>query len=47
MMQSSQVVVVCGIGALTLESVQLEGSTRQSARDFINGRPQLIGSILI
>jgi methionyl-tRNA formyltransferase len=47
LLQSSQVVVACGIGALTLESVQLEGSTRQGARDFINGRPQLIGSVLV
>ena len=47
LLQSSQIVVVCGSGALALESVQLEGSTRQSARDFINGRPQLIGSVLI
>lgn len=46
LLQSSQVVVVCGDGALTLESVQLEGSTRQGARDFINGRPQFIGSVL-
>lgn len=46
-LQSAQVLVVCGSGALTLESVQLEGSTRQSARDFINGRPRLIGSVLL
>ena len=47
LLQASQVVVTCGTGALVLESVQLEGSTRQSARDFINGRPQLIGSVLV
>ncbi len=46
-LQFSQVVVVCGLGALTLESIQLEGSTRQSARDFINGHPQLINSVLV
>jgi methionyl-tRNA formyltransferase len=46
MLQNNQVIVACGDGALTLESVQLEGATRQSARDFINGRPQFIGSVL-
>jgi methionyl-tRNA formyltransferase len=44
---ASQAVVQCSDSALTLETVQLEGSTRQSARDFINGRPQLIGSVLV
>lgn len=44
--QNAQVLISCGVGALVLESIQLEGSTRQSARDFVNGRPQLIGSIL-
>jgi methionyl-tRNA formyltransferase len=45
--QSSQILVACGGGALTLESIQLEGSTRQSARDFVNGRPTFIGSLLV
>ncbi len=38
--------VSCGSGALALETVQLEGSTRQSARDFVNGRPAFIGATL-
>ena len=45
-LHANQVVVACGEGSLTLESIQLEGSTRQSAKDFVNGRPALIGSIL-
>ncbi len=41
------VCVSCGTGAIALETVQLEGSTRQSARDFVNGRPAFIGATLV
>lgn len=43
---ADMVCVSCGTGALALEKVQLEGSTRQSARDFVNGRPAFIGAVL-
>jgi methionyl-tRNA formyltransferase len=43
---AGMVCVSCGDGALALETVQLEGSTRQSVRDFVNGRPTFIGALL-
>lgn len=43
---ADMVCISCGTGALALETVQLEGSTRQSARDFVNGRPAFIGAVL-
>lgn len=44
---ASEIVVSCGKGALALESIQLEGSSVQNARAFINGRPGLVGSTLV
>jgi methionyl-tRNA formyltransferase len=41
------VVVSCGTGAVALETVQPEGRSRMSARDLLNGRPGLVGSVLI
>jgi methionyl-tRNA formyltransferase len=38
--------VHCGEGALVLETIQLEGAKRMSARDFGNGRPTFVGSQL-
>lgn len=46
-LRNKEFLVVCGMGALSLESVQPEGSTIQSARDYLNGHAGIGGSILI
>ena len=38
--------VATGDGALQVEQLQLEGSTKQSARDFLNGHPTIVDGIL-
>ncbi|MCC6934319.1 MAG: methionyl-tRNA formyltransferase [Candidatus Yanofskybacteria bacterium] len=45
-LRGTEVCVVCGEGMVALETIQLEGSTRQQARDFVNGRPAFIGAVL-
>jgi methionyl-tRNA formyltransferase len=40
------IVIKCGSEMLVLEDLQLEGKQKISASDFINGRPEFIGSIL-
>ncbi|MCC6405171.1 MAG: methionyl-tRNA formyltransferase [Candidatus Yanofskybacteria bacterium] len=45
-LHGSEVCVVCGTGMLALETIQLEGGTRQQARDFVNGRPAFVGAVL-
>jgi methionyl-tRNA formyltransferase len=45
-LQGKSVIVVCGQGGLALETVQLEGSPAMGIRDFVNGRPAFIGSVL-
>ncbi len=38
--------VMTGEGAIILEEVQLEGKSRVAVKDFVNGYPEFIGSIL-
>jgi methionyl-tRNA formyltransferase len=46
-LQGDEVVISCGNEAVALEVMQLEGSTRQNARDFLNGHPSFVGGILL
>jgi methionyl-tRNA formyltransferase len=46
MLIGTELVVTCGSGAVALEVLQLEGATRQQARDFLNGHPLLTDGIL-
>lgn len=45
-LHGGELAVVCGQGALAIETLQLQGSTRQSAKDFLNGHPAIIDSLL-
>jgi methionyl-tRNA formyltransferase len=46
-LDGGQLAVACGTGLLALETVQLDGAKRQNTRDFLNGHPSFIGSMLI
>lgn len=39
-------IVRCGAGALSLTELQLPGAKRLSARDYLNGKPMPVGSLL-
>lgn len=39
--------VACSEGAVAVEVLQLEGSTRQNARDFLNGHSSFVGDMLV
>ncbi len=41
-----KIAVRCGLGIVFLEELQPEGKSRMSVRDFINGKPEFIGSVL-
>ena len=41
-----EIAVQTGEGPIVLEEIQLEGKKASSARDFVNGHPDFIGSIL-
>ncbi|NTW30529.1 MAG: methionyl-tRNA formyltransferase [Candidatus Moranbacteria bacterium] len=41
-----KIAVRCGLGIVFLEELQPEGKGRMSTRDFINGKPEFIGSVL-
>jgi methionyl-tRNA formyltransferase len=45
-LHGSSVAVACAASALVLETVQLEGGARMQVRDFVNGRPAFIGSVV-
>lgn len=44
---AQEFIVACGSGALRLTDVQLEGSKRMSAREFLRGRTINVGKMLI
>jgi methionyl-tRNA formyltransferase len=44
--ENKKLAVTCGQDALILEEIQLEGKRQMAAREFINGHPWIIGSIL-
>lgn len=46
LLRGSELLVACGEGALIIEVLQLEGSTRQDARTFLNGHSDLVSSVL-
>lgn len=46
MKAEKKLAVACGQDALILEEVQLEGKRRMTAKEFLNGYPQIIGLIL-
>lgn len=41
-----RLLVATGKGSIVLERLQLEGSTKQSARDFYNGHPSIVDGML-
>jgi len=41
-----KIAVQTGEGPLVLEEIQLEGKSKSNARDFVNGYPDFIGSVL-
>lgn len=45
-LHAGTVAVACQESALALETVQPEGGSRMSARDFANGRPSFVGSVV-
>lgn len=45
-LHSEELAVACGQGALAIETLQLQGSTRQSAKDFLNGHSAFVDSRL-
>lgn len=46
MLVGTDLVVCCTQGAVALEVIQLEGSTRQHVRDFLNGHPSFADGML-
>lgn len=47
MLVGTVLAVACGQGAVAVEVLQLEGSTRQNARDFLNGHSSFVGDMLV
>lgn len=44
--QNSEIVVTCGKNALVIKKLQLEGGTILTAKEFLNGHKEFIGSVL-
>ena len=44
--EKKELAVACAQNALILKEVQLEGKRKMSGRDFLNGHPEIINSIL-
>lgn len=45
--KDKKLVIACGKSALILEEAQLEGKRKMTAQEFLNGHPEIVGSILI
>jgi len=44
--ENKQLAVACGQNALILEEVQPEGKKQMSAQEFLNGHPEIVGTVL-
>jgi methionyl-tRNA formyltransferase len=44
--KENQILIKTGLGSIILEKIKLEGKNELNIKDFINGNPNLIGSIL-